>query len=417
MVSRRASTVVGLIALMGLGKVAWAVDSIGISDDLSLTKPLYLDDQPPAPLEGLLQKWGLGQDKIGFNVYGFVEGSYTASFSNPPGNVLAGRVFEAANNEDALLNQIDLIVERTVDAGAAAKDNKWGIGGRMEWLYGSDARYIHSNGLNFYGSSYPQMSPENQFDLVQAYVDVAVPVGTGLTIRTGKFVTLLGYETINPTTNALYSHSYSFGYAIPFTNTGVLGMYNLSDKLSLTGGISRGWDQALEDNNSAIDALGQAKYVFSDKLTGYFNFITGPEQNNNDGLYRTVVEGIASYQLTDALSVAGDAVFGFEPAAGTAGQAAQWYGLALYGGYKLSEMATINLRGEWFADPQGARGLGGNEYELTLGVGIKPFPGSNLGSNLLIRPELRYDYSDNMIFDGGTQFDQWTAAVDAIFTF
>jgi hypothetical protein len=35
----------------------------------------------------------------------------------------------------------------------------------------------------------------------------------------------------------------------------------------------------------------------------------------------------------------------------------------------------------------------------------------------VVRPELRYDYSDEGIFDGGTQNDQWTVAVDAFFTF
>ena len=59
----------------------------------------------------------------------------------------------------------------------------------------------------------------------------------------------------------------------------------------------------------------------------------------------------------------------------------------------------------------------GTVYEGTIGLAIKPMPHDNLGSNLVLRPELRYDYSDQGIFDGGTDNYQVTAAIDAIFTF
>src|SRR5207249_7375852 len=127
--------------------------------------------------------------------------------------------------------------------------------------------------------------------------------------------------------------------------------------------------------------------------------------------------GILAYQVTDKASVAANADFGFEPGASPTGGAAQWYGLALYGGYKFNDYLTANLRGEWFEDPQGARGLGGNWYEVTIGAAIHPMPNDKLMSNLVVRPEIRYDYSEQGNIDGGTDNDQWTAAVEAIFTF
>ncbi len=408
------------LGLMGTSTVARGSAADELTLTPTVTKPLYLQDtapaaEPPAkPLAGALDKAGI---KTGpFAVYGFAEGSYTYSFSNPPGNFITGRVFDI-DNQEVMLNQLDLIVEKTVDAAAAAKDKKFDIGGRMEWVYGNDARFIHSNGLNFYGAATPQLSPDNQLDLVQAYVDFAVPVGNGLTIRAGKFVTLLGYETINPTTNPLYSHSYMFGYAIPFTHTGVLGMYNLTDKMTLTAGITRGWDQALEDNNEDPDYTGQIKYVFNEKLTGYLNVITGPEQTDNNSNYRTVFDGIIVWSIDDHWSVVGNADYGWEADAAADGSDATWYGVAGYVGYKVNNMFTLNARLEYFNDDDGARGLGTTVYEATAGVSIKPMPNSEIGQNLVIRPELRYDYGDDPIFDGGTDDYQWTAAVDAIFTF
>src|SRR5439155_13343737 len=138
------------------------------------------------------------------------------------------------------------------------------------------------------------------------------PIGNGLLITAGKFVTLLGYEVINPNGDPLYSHSYLFGFAIPFTNTGILGTYNFTDKISVTGGITRGWDQSTDDNNGAIDGIGQIKWTPNPKWTFYLNAITGPEQTDNNTDYRTVIDVIASFAATDNLTLAVNADYGFE---------------------------------------------------------------------------------------------------------
>jgi hypothetical protein len=196
-----------------------------------------------------------------------------------------------------------------------------------------------------------------------------------------------------------------------------MAFYNVNDKLTVMGGISRGWDQATKDNNESIDYLGQIKYVFSDKVTGYLNVVTGPEQNDNDSNYRTVFDGILTMTASDKLTFALNADYGWEADAAPGGDTAVWYGAAVYAGYKLCDAATLNGRAEYFNDDDGTRGLGGAVYEGTVGLAIKPFPNDNLGSNLVFRPELRFDYSDEGIFDGGTDNYQVTAAVDAIFTF
>lgn len=364
------------------------------------------------PLMSLMDAAGVGGalDDAGINIYGHAEGSYTYNFQNPAGDVNVGRVFDFEHDE-LLLNQLDLTVQRTVDATAKSPD----FGFTVEVIYGADARLTHANGLNFYGSSAPQLDPENQFDLVQAYVDI-VPV-QNITIRAGKMVTHMGYETINPTTNPLYSHAYLFGYAIPFTHTGVMVMWNATDKLTLMGGISRGWEQALEDDNDAIDYIGQVKYVFSDKLTGYFNFVVGPEKPDNDDDWRVVVDGILTYAATDRLTFAVNADYGWEENSAADGGDAAWYGVAGYAGYKFTDRLTLNSRAEWFNDDDAARGLGTDVYEATLGLTVTPFPNDRVGSNLKVRPELRYDYADDSIFDGGTENSQLTAAVDVIFLF
>ncbi|HZZ45032.1 MAG TPA: outer membrane beta-barrel protein [Tepidisphaeraceae bacterium] len=369
---------------------------------------------PPKPLMSLLDSAGIGQplDNAGISIYGFAEGSYTYNARGPVGNTNVGRVFDV-DNENPQLNQLDLTIQRTVDPTKKSPD----IGFTVEAIYGSDGRFIHSNGLDFYGPGDAvrgaQMDPENQVDLVQAYVDVALV--QNVMLRAGEFATHMGYETINPTTNPLFSHSYLFGYAIPFKHTGAEVYWNATDKLTIMVGVTRGWEESLKDDNRVLDYVGQAKYVFSDKLTGYLNFTAGPEKATNNDDTRVVLDAILQYAVTDKFSVAANADYGWEEDDQPGNNTGEWYGLAMYAGYKINDPLTLNIRGEWFNDQDGARGLGTTVYEGTAGVTVTPFPSDATMSNLKLRPEIRYDYAEDPIFDN--QNSQLSLAMDVIFSY
>ena len=81
---------------------------------------------------------------------------------------------------DPILDQLDFTIERAVDY----RKNKWDVGFKAEIMWGADAGIIHSNGLfDWYDGI---RKPENQWDLTQAYVDVTVPLGTGLRLRSSN---------------------------------------------------------------------------------------------------------------------------------------------------------------------------------------------------------------------------------------
>jgi len=287
-------------------------------------------------------------------------------------------------------------------------------------MWGADARLIHANGIfDHYGVN---DGPNNQFDPTQFYLDFFLPVGNGLNIRVGKFVTLIGQETINPTGNMFFSHSYQFGFAIPFTHMGAYGTYALSDALTVDFGISRGWEQGFEDNNhDSIDVFGRVSWNINEKSGTKLlvSGIGGPERTNNSGDYRYLLDVIFTTNLSDQLSLTLNGDWGWEENAGIDGDDATWYGVAAYLGYKVNDMVSVNFRGEWFEDPDGARGLGvtGSVWEATLGVDIRPLVSNNTWASLHVRPEIRYDYSNDPLFAGGTKHDQWTFGVDAIFGF
>lgn len=430
MFRRKGLAVIAACAALACGGLVHAADIASPSVTASNTAPVMADDSSPAvrrPLMAALDGMGVAQplDAIGVDIRGYVEGSWTFDANHPTGNYFTGRAFDT-EQESVLLDQLDLNISRQVDASKG----KFDVGFTVEQIFGADAAYLHANGLTTYSPSKilgaytagPERSPKNQYDLNQAFLTFAVPVGNGLTVTLGKFDTPLGYEHIDPSQNALFSHSFLFTQ-LPRTQTGIMVGYNVTDALTVTGGLSRGWDQALDDVNGSIDALGQIKYKM-DKLTLALNVSTGDQQPSGSHLngWRTLFDAVAEYAYADNLTLAVNADYAFEAQVDN-GSTGQWYGASIYGTYKISQMFSVTGRAEWFDDQDGVAprsfnpGVPNTYYGLTLGVAIKPFPTSNLGSNLVIRPEVRLDYADKATWAGDNSHDQLTAAIEAYFTF
>ncbi|NNM87290.1 MAG: outer membrane beta-barrel protein [Phycisphaerae bacterium] len=390
----------------------------------------------------------LGQDlqTAGINIFGYVEAGYTSDLSGrPAGGVIPTRVFDTEYGNHIQLDQVDLTVARAINfSDPAYMKRGWDVGGKVEWLYGYDpgtSDNIHPNGLNFYHSYATQNSgvtsaiqdPMYQFDLEQAYVTLGLHLGGAgdLKIKAGTFVTLLGEETINPTTNYLYSHSYGFGMAIPFTQTGVLVGYFPNSQWTFWNGVTRGWNQALSDNNTGLDYLGEVSYTPNSQWTLTVNLSVGPQDTGTNNPYRTVVEPLITYVppiLGNKLTLASDTTVGYDGAGnGSNGGSSGWFDEAVYQSYNVNSYLTFNAREEYYYDGAGftmdafdfnppPAGVSVQYGEVTLGMKITPFPNSSLGKNFYVRPEVRLDMADHGVLTNGKHY-QTTVGVDAIYTF
>jgi hypothetical protein len=142
----------------------------------------------PAPLMAALGKAGIAGplNKAGINLYGYVEGGYMRDFSAP--NSYDGPTYMSFNSykNTGILDKISLNVERTVDPTKKQFD----MGFRLEGIYGTDAKFIHSDGL-----ADTQTTGRYQWDPLQAYVDVAFP-GAPVRLRVGKWIELAGFRAI-----------------------------------------------------------------------------------------------------------------------------------------------------------------------------------------------------------------------------
>jgi hypothetical protein len=276
------------------------------------------------------------------------------------------------------------------------------------------------------------------FDLQQAFVSYIVPVGKGLRVDAGKFVTPVGTEFIDGYDgyNDNFSRSLLFTWAIPFTHTGFKLSYPFSDKFSAMVMLVNGWDNVL-DNNSAKSFGVSLTLTPIGPLAIYLNYIGGPERDHQDSDFRNLVDlGVVAH-IGSRLTLMVNADYGNDmnaiapamadpgipmpaapdpAAAGVAASNAQWAGVALYVRVQATKRFAAIARGEIFWDIDGFRtGVKQRIMELTLTPELK------ITDALVLRGEFRIDQSDQGIFfksDGtSTRKYQPTLALNALYAF
>ncbi len=450
-----------MAAVLATTGLTWA-DSTDVPTTPEAPAPAAAPAPAPAPADtNPLLMYSLDQIKTGdtsvgqtisnagIDIYGYLEMGYTSDLSGRPNNsaTIPGRVFDTEYGNHVQMDQLDLAIAKAINFSDPNYIKRgWDVGGKFEFVYGYDASYggdsFHSSGLDFGYNPSSVFSPLYQADIEQAYITLALHLGGAgdLKIKAGKFVTLLGEETINPTSNYLYSHTYAFGYFIPYTQTGVLAEYVPNGQWTFYGGITRGWNQTFYDNNSnGVDFLGEVGYAPNSQWDFITNLSVGPQDgalqpgilgdNNN---YRTVVEPLITYTppiLNNALTLVSDTTIGYDGAGNVTNgnQSSGWFSEALYQNYAYNSYFNFTTREEYayVGSGLGADGIGINPFgidnytnmaDLTFGVKITPFPNGSLSKNFYIRPEIREDLADHNVLTNGKHY-QTTFGIDAIYQF
>ena len=286
-----------------------------------------------------------------------------------------------------------------------AKQPKEGFGGLVNLTAGRDAKVIHAFDTN----------TESQFDVTQAFAQYA----TGpLTVIAGKYVTMAGAEVIASPSDVNYSRSILFGYAIPFTHTGLRATYAVSDMLSLIAGVNNGWDDIKDTNKQKTLELGltlaptkslsfsAVDYVGTEQVAGPLDTTQGK---------RNILDLVGTWTATDKLSVTLNYDYGSQDNAVGGTDKAKWTGLAAYANYQFTDTWRLSVRGEYFNDKNGYRtGVVQKWKEGTITVAYLPT------KSMEIRGELRGDKSDQSSFvksDGSASKTQSSYGVEAIYKF
>nr|MDA8388860.1 outer membrane beta-barrel protein [Nitrospiraceae bacterium] len=278
------------------------------------------------------------KQELGLSVY--LQGGYTANLRGAGTN--DWRVFDHSGNSFTF----DLMELQFLKAPAMGH-----VGYKVKLSAGETAKFIHSAGLGASQADLP-------FDLTEAYVDYIAPVGKGLTLEFGKFVTFTGEEVIEASGNYNYSRSFLFNYAIPFTHTGLMIGYPFSGVVSANVYVLNGWDNETDNNTGKTFGLSTTVTPSSNSSL-VFNFLYGPEENNDNHDNRFLFDWVGSLSPVKNLTLAVNTDYGYEKGSPSnpngLNEDAKWYGAAAYVNYTFTDKVSGTVRAEELWDPQGFR--------------------------------------------------------------
>jgi len=362
--------------------------------------------------------------KEDFNLYGYVDASYTQNFKNPSNNVNQNRIFDVDSNSFRP-HLAQLVFEKEGKAGGELVD---AAGFRIKLNFGEDAEFT--------GGSHGG----DDVDFQEAYAQFIAPVGNGIDLRIGRMNTLIGYEVIESPNNPNFSRSWLFGLGQPFTTTGIRGSYDFTDQVSWSIGVINEFAGNVSDVNNSKGVETAVSVTPTDWLSvvgyGFWTPNDGSAALGGVGgdARRLLGGGIVDIQVLDSTEVVLEAYYAKQDEAFANGRNAVWKGFAGYIIHDFSEKWGVRFRGEIFDDVDGfascfgggtkaggkasscarAIGSGGQTlWEMTYTLQYKPVP------FLITRLEFRHDHSDKGTFLKGTKGvdNQQTLGAEVIFLF
>ena len=256
---------------------------------------------------------------------------------------------------------------------------KEGFGALVNVVAGEDARVINQ----------AENGGDSEFNVTQAFVQYAKGP---LTVIGGRFLTLAGAESENPTLNTNFSRSLVY-FAEPITHTGLRATYAATDTFSVIVGINDGWNTT---STSYGSKTGEFALLYTPNKVAS---ITAQAYVGKDPGYnatRALVDIVATYNATASLSFVLNYDWGEQeqqPALGTDLPNLDWNALAGYVNYAFNSQWRVSLRGE-FLDDQGGFVTNTPQKieEGTVTVGYSPVKSFEL------RLEGRYDTSNKATF-------------------
>ena len=322
------------------------------------------------------------------------------------------------NNRDSQvqLHQQWFYAEKVADGSEGL-----GLGGRIDYLYGTDAPDTQAFGVanNHWDNGWDQAStPQAAGGLFNGYGH-AIPQAYGqvaygdLSVKVGKFFTIVGQEVVAATGNFFYSRQFTFYNAEPFTHTGALSTYKVNDETEVYNGWVSGWDSGFERNGSSY--IGGFKRQLTDKSSFIYTTVLGRfgKAAGEDGAIHNF---IYTSNLTDKWTYISQTDVLYTTNAGGNSQR-NTYGNINYLLYKVNDCVSIGQRMEWFnfGGAGFANARNNDLYNYTVGINYRAT------ANMMLRPEVRYVWDrDRTLPLGALESGKNSQAIfgtDMIFTF
>ncbi len=331
------------------------------------------------------------------SINGFLSSAYSYNFNRPDSMKNEYRVFDGDDNSFKV-DAFELVFQRPVIKSGDA-------GFRVDMVAGSSIPHVaRSSGFDI-----------GDFDFHQTFLSYIAPLGNGLRFDIGKFITTMGYEVIEGYDgyNYNYSHSFLFGYAIPYTHTGIKTSYSFNQEISGMVMIVNGWDNSI-DSNTSKSICGQVIVNPTTNMNVSVNYMFGPEKANNNSDNRQLFDFVGTYIFNASVTTGINGDYGVEQHSAGNGGDAVWLGAAVYCRVNLFSDFSLSFRAEQFEDRDGLRTKTAQKLrELTL------TPEFRQSEHFIIRGDARIDTSDKNVFETEDQWKdtQTTLGINFIYTF
>lgn len=332
-------------------------------------------------------------------VNGWVTASYSYGLNDPSdaaagglGDTLVGASRRAGSSfgvsymhpdhNSFALDEVWFELSRPIDDGHRA-------GFHVDLFYGKGAALI-------FGPNDRAARDDSAFHLFQAYAQWLAPIGDpGVTVKAGRFYTLLGIEGVQ--TLWIYNWNISRGnvWALfePTNHTGVYLQTPIGDTgfdVAIAG--VNGFAADSPDRNDAKSVTGHVGWT-NGPVTLALNGIWGAEQTGRDGGSTSVLNALAVWMPSERFGVWLDADWARRDGAGDPDAV----GVAVAARYGITDRTSVAVRGEWAGDDGGYLGfLGWNDEGAfaPTDVDLWSLTGTleyRLTDQLRLRGEVRWD--------------------------
>ncbi|MEO5727545.1 MAG: outer membrane beta-barrel protein [Byssovorax sp.] len=337
-----------------------------------------------APLSARAEGAPVADTAVGkFTLGGYLEAAYSYNLGNPGNGITAYRGFDDRHNSFTISN--------------AVLDGLWekdAVSGRILLQVGQTP------------DSYYQSEPRWKY-LQQAYLGYKAPLGRGLLLQAGLFLSPIGVEAMAVKDNWSWSRSNLF-FGLPFYHLGIRATQQLTGKLSVTAAVYNGWNDVI-DNNPGKSVSVQFAFNDAERLLFSVLYFGGPERlaGAPEGQpWRHLLDGWAQVHAAERLwlGVHGDA--GFEV---NRYGISTWAAGALYAQVKAASFLYFAARGDYFHEHAAANGAGRAARLFWPGVWVASATGTvdvRPRDNILLRAEIRHDRGQTeMFFKGPVEGD------------
>lgn len=313
---------------------------------------------------------------------GFVQASYFYNTREPADGTSDGYLWNTTHNSFSI-NKVKVTlaskpVERTGE--------KWDAGFRTSLIFGEDAAVLNTGGER-----------QGLEALREAYVDLNIPVGTGLNVKAGQLISLLNYESGD---GGAANSNFSQGYQWFFTGNGPAAGaqvgYTFTDWMDVKARVQNGLYAGAVDNNDAKTVLVSLGFKPDDKT--WINVIGfGGDENATMSVHGGSLLAGRSFGSNITTGLEFDYFnFDFPTSDADLWSVGGWFG------YDFSSKVGVALRAEYLDDPDGGglKGIGlrgdpstrilspdanGSIASVAFTLNLKPVP------SVKIQPEIRFD--------------------------